>query len=92
MYQVKFTSSFKKSYKRMKRRGYDLSLLDDVVDKLRQGQVLAPKYHDHGLSGNFIGFRECHIKPDWLLVYLLENEVLTLTLVDIGSHADIFDM
>lgn len=56
MYQVKFTSSFKKSYKRMKRRGYDLSLLDDVVDKLRQGQVLAPKYHDHGLSGNFIGF------------------------------------
>lgn len=90
MYQVKFTSAYKKSYKLMKKRGLDLSSLDEVVDLLRQGKRLDEKYRDHGLSGNFIGFRECHIKPDWLLVYLIENDILTLTLVDTGSHSDIF--
>lgn len=90
MYQVKFTSAFKKSYKLMKKRGLDLSLLDEVVDLLRQGKQLDEKYRDHGLSGNFAGFRECHIKPDWLLVYLIEDDVLTLTLVDTGSHSDLF--
>ena len=90
MYQVKFTTTFKKSYKLMKKRGLDISLLDDVIDKLRQGIPLEEKYKDHGLSGNFDGFRECHIKPDWLLVYLIENDILTLTLVDTGSHSDIF--
>ena len=90
MYQVKFTTTYKKSYKRMKKRGLDISLLDEVVDLLRQGKQLDEKYRDHGLSGNFVGFRECHIKPDWLLVYLVENDVLILTLVDTGSHSDIF--
>ena len=90
MYQVKFTAAYKKSYKLMKKRGLDLSLLDEVVDLLRQGKRLNEKYRDHGLSGNFAGFRECHIQPDWLLVYLIENDVLTLTLVDTGSHSDIF--
>ena len=91
MYEVKFTTAFKKSYKRMMKRGLDISLLDEVVDQLRQGKTLDDKYRDHGLTGNFAGFRECHIKPDWLLVYLIENNILTLTLVDTGSHADIFD-
>ena len=90
MYQVKFTAAYKKSYKLMKKRGLDLSLLDEVVDRLRQGKRLNEKYRDHALSGNFAGFRECHIQPDWLLVYLIENDVLTLTLVDTGSHSDIF--
>ncbi len=90
MYQVKFTTIYKKSYKQMKRRGLDLSLLDEVVELLRQGKRLDEKYRDHGLSGSFAGFRECHIKPDWLLVYLIENDVMTLTLVDTGSHSDIF--
>ena len=90
MYQVKFTTTFKKSYKLMKKRGLDISLLDDVIDKLRQGIPLEEKYKDHSLSGNFDGFRECHIKPDWLLVYLIEDDILTLTLVDTGSHSDIF--
>jgi len=90
MYQVKFTIAYKKSYKRMRKRGYDLTSLDEVVNILRQGQQLDEKYHDHGLSGNFAGFRECHIKPDWLLVYMIENDILTLTLVDTGSHSDIF--
>ena len=90
MYQVKFTTTYKKSYKLMKKRGFDLSLLDEVVDLLRQGRQLDERYRDHSLSGRFAGFRECHIKPDWLLIYLIENDVLTLTLVDTGSHSDIF--
>ncbi len=90
MYKVKFTATFKKSYKLMKKRGLDISLLDDVIDQLRQGKQLDKKYHDHNLSGNLSTFRECHIKPDWLLVYLIENDILTLTLVDTGSHSDIF--
>ena len=90
MYTVKFTSAFKKSYKLMKKRGMDLSLLDEVVDKLRQGIPLEEKNRDHELTGPFAGFRECHIKPDWLLIYLIENQVLTLTLVDTGTHSDLF--
>lgn len=90
MYKVKFTTTFKKSYKLMKKRGLDINELDKVVDVLRQGKTLEEKYRDHALTGNFVGFRECHIKPDWLLIYLIENDILTLTLVDTGSHSDIF--
>lgn len=90
MYQVRFTTAFKKSYKLMQKRGMDIAALDTVIDLLRQGKQLPPKYRDHGLTGNFVGFRECHVKPDWLLVYLIENDILTLTLVDTGTHSDIF--
>ena len=90
MYEVKFTSAFKKSYKLMKKRGFNMDELEEVVDSLRQGIRLDEKYRDHGLSGNYAGFRECHIRPDWLLIYLIENRVLTLTLVDTGTHADLF--
>ena len=90
MYEVKFTTAYKKSYKLMKKRGLDVSLLDEVVDLLRQGKQLDEKYHDHGLTGDYIGFRECHVKPDWLLIYLIENDILTLTLVDPGTHSDLF--
>lgn len=72
MYTVKFTTTYKKSYKLMKKRGLDIFLLDDVVDKLCQGKQLEEKHHDHELSGKFAGFRECHVKPDWLLVYLIQ--------------------
>ena len=74
----------------MKKRGLNIRLLDDVVDKLRQGKKLDDKYQDHGLSGDYSGFRECHIRPDWLLVYLIDDDILVLTLVDTGSHSDIF--
>ncbi|MCC8059896.1 MAG: type II toxin-antitoxin system YafQ family toxin [Clostridiales bacterium] len=90
MYTVKFTTAYKKSYKLMKKRGMNISLLDEVIDKLRQGKQLDEKHHDHELSGKFAGFRKCHVKPDWLLVYLIENDILTLTLVDTGTHSDIF--
>lgn len=92
MYTIRFTSTFKKRYKLMKKRGLDLSLLDEVVDQLRQGKELDEKYRDHMLKGEYAGFHECHIKSDWLLIYLIENDILTLTLVDTGSHADLFKM
>ena len=90
MYKVKITTAFKKSYKQMMKRGSDMNELDDVIDTLRQGKRLDEKYRDHGLTGDFSGFRECHIKPDWLLIYLIENDILTLTLVDTGTHSDLF--
>ncbi len=92
MYKIKFTNAYKKSYKRMAKRGIGLSLLDEAVDNLRQGIALDPKYKDHILKGKFNGFHECHFKPDWLLVYLLEDDILPLTLIDTGSHTDLFDM
>ena len=90
MYTVKFTSAFKKGYRLMKKRGLDTALLDRIVDRLRQGIPLEEKHRDHELTGDFRGFRECHIKPDWLLVYLIEDDILTLTLVETGTHSDIF--
>ena len=90
MYQVKFTTAYKKAYKLMKKRGLDISLLDNVVDLLRQGRQLEERYRDHELTGDLAGFRECHIKPDWLLIYLIEDDILTLTLIDTGSHSDLF--
>ncbi len=91
-YIIKFTSAYKKSYKLMKKRGLDISLLDDVVDTLRQSKILEEKYHDHELKGKLKGFRECHVQPDWLLIYLIEDDILTLTLVDTGSHSDLVNM
>lgn len=90
MYTVKFTSKYKKSYKLMVKRGKDISLLDEVVNSLMNGVPLDKKYHDHELAGTWKGHRECHIEPDWLLIYYIENDILVLTLVDTGSHSDLF--
>lgn len=92
MYKIKFTKAYKKSYKRILKRGLDISLLDNVIDKLSKGQPLEEKYKDHQLKGEFSNFRECHIKPDWLLIYLIEDDFLTLTLVDTGSHSDLLNL
>ncbi len=91
-YEIILTSRFKKSLKNARKRGLDISLLEEVVDKLQANIKLEEKYHDHDLKGNFKGFRECHIQPDWLLIYLKVEDVLTLTLVDTGSHADLLKM
>lgn len=91
-YQVKMTTKFKKSYKLAKKRGLDISLLLSIIYKLQYGEKLEERFHDHELKGEYSGFRECHIKPDWLLIYLIEDEVLTLTLVDTGSHTDLFNL
>ena len=92
MLTVKFTTAYKKSYKLMKKRGKNLSLLEEVIDTLRQGKALGERFRDHELKGNLKGFRECHIQPDWLLIYLIENDILTLTLVDTGSHSDLLNL
>ena len=89
-YKLVLSSRFKKGLKAAKKRGLDISLLESVVDNLLQGKNLDKKFKDHPLSGNWSGFRECHIQPDWLLIYLIENDILTLTLVDTGTHADLF--
>ena len=91
-YELVLTSRFKRSLKAAKKRGLDIYLLDSVVEKLLRGIPLDERYRDHGLKGKFEGFRECHIQSDWLLIYLVENEVLTLTLVDTGTHADLFQI
>ena len=67
-----------------------MSLLNDIIDTLRLGKPLAEKHHNHQLTGNFSGYYECHIKPDWLLIYLIEDDILTLSLIDTGSHSDLF--
>lgn len=90
-YRVKITTSFKKGYKRAKRRGLNLDLLDHVIDTLRRGEKLDVKYRDHELHGEWSGFHECHIQPDWLLIYLIEDDILTLTLTETGTHSDIFN-
>lgn len=89
-YQLVLSGKFKKGLKLAKKRGLDISLLNLVVNKLLQGIPLEPKYKDHGLEGNWKGFRECHIQSDWLLIYLVEDDILTLTLVDTGTHSDLF--
>lgn len=91
-YKLILTGKFKKSLKLAKKRGCDISLMENVVDTLQQGLSLDQKYRDYELKGKYKGFRECHIQPDWLLIYLIENDVLTLTLIDTGTHADLFNM
>lgn len=90
--KIKYSGRFKKGLKLAVKRGLDISLLEDVVVKLKSGISLDIKYKDHALSGSYKGFRECHIQPDWLLIYLIEYDILTLTLVDTGTHADLFKM
>lgn len=87
---VKYSGKFKKGLKVAVKRGLDISLLENVVETLKSGTSLDTKYKDHALKGEWSGFRECHIQPDWLLIYLVENDILTLTLVDTGTHADLF--
>ncbi len=89
-YTVKPTSQFKKDYKLAMKRGLDISLLEDIIAKLALGESLSEKNRDHALSGNWNGYRECHILPDWLLIYKLEDNVLILTLARTGTHSNLF--
>lgn len=91
MYELISTKKFKKDLKNIIRSGYDISLLDKVVTILLQGKPLPEKYKDHNLTGNWVGHRECHITPDWLLIYLINDNTLTLTLTGTGTHSKLFD-
>ncbi len=90
-YQVQWTSQFKKDYKLAIKRHLDIDELDQVIRLLAAGKELPEKYRDHALTGNWTGFRECHIRPDWLLVYYYLDDQLVLTLSRTGSHSDLFD-
>lgn len=89
-YTVKTTSQFKKDFKLAMKRGLNIDLLETVIATLALEEPLPDKNKDHALTGNWIGHRECHILPDWLLIYRIEEEVLILTLARSGTHSDLF--
>ena len=89
--RVVWTSRFKKDYKTAIKRGLDINKLDDIIVSLVCGIPLLPNQKDHALSGDYAGFRECHIEPDWLLVYAIDSNELILTLARTGSHSDLFN-
>ena len=89
-YKLQPTAKYKKDVKALKRRGYDMSLLDDVVTKLANGETLPPHNLDHPLKGNRKGYRDCHIQNDWVLIYKIDRGILTLVLSETGTHSDLF--
>lgn len=90
MLTIKYHSIFKKDYKRIKKRGYDKGLLEKVIGILAEERPLPAEYKDHSLGGAYQGCRECHITPDWLLVYEIDGANLILYLTRTGTHSDIF--
>jgi len=85
---IHYTTQFKKDYKKIKKQNKDFSKLRTVIEKLAAGQYLEPKYQDHQLSGNWKGHRDCHIEPDWILIYRITVDDLYLERT--GSHSDLF--
>jgi mRNA interferase YafQ len=89
-YEILRTTQFKKDYKLAIKRGCDINKLMKVITILATGEQLPAEYRDHSLSGNYSGYRECHIQPDWLLVYKVVEKQLVLTLYRTGTHSDLF--
>ena len=90
MYRIVYTSRMKKDVRRAKKRGKDISKLIDVLGLLQTGRPMPPEYRDHSLSGSLSDFRECHIEPDWLLMYQIYEDTLILSAAATGTHADVF--
>ena len=90
MLTIQYQTAFKRDYKRIVKRGYDTRLLEEVIEMLAEQKPLPEKFRDHDLTGNYKGCRECHILPDWLLVYEVNNDELILYLIRTGSHSDLF--
>ncbi|MFY4842070.1 type II toxin-antitoxin system YafQ family toxin [Aliarcobacter butzleri] len=88
MHQIFRTTSFKKDYKKLSQK--NKNILKEVIIKLVNNEILEEKYKDHKLIGDYLGCRECHVKPDLLLIYRIDNQVLELALVRIGNHSDLF--
>ena len=86
--KIKYTSQFKKDYKRIKRQNKDLTKLQTFIEKLVSGEKLETKYKDHGLTGSLKGYRDCHLEPDWLIIYKLSDDVLILERT--GTHSELF--
>lgn len=90
MLKIKYHSKIKKDIKTIKKRNYDLSKLQKVIEILAEEKTLPAKYKDHSLTGIYQDFRECHILPDWLLIYRIDKDILTLVLSRTGTHSDLF--
>ncbi len=90
MLKIRYHTLFKKDYKRVIKRGYNAKLIEEIIQKLAKGEQLPEKNKDHPLSGNYSGCRECHITPDWLLIYEIDNGELVLYLTRTGTHSDLF--
>ena len=91
-YRIEYSTTFKRSYKRAQKCGLPMNELNDAVRTLAEGRKLAAKYRDHALTGQYKSCRECHIHPDWLLIYRIQEQLEILDLIDTGTHADIFKM
>ena len=89
-YNVRFTTKFKKDFKLIQKQGKDLNRLYFVIEKIANAEELEKKYRDHLLSGDYDGYRECHIEPDWLLIYNIDDDDIILFLSRTGSHSDLF--
>ena len=87
--KVVWTTTFKRDYKRAMKRGLDMNRLDEVIRTLAAGRELAVVHREHALGGEWRGHRECHVQPDWLLIYYVDDERLVLTLTRTGTHADL---
>ena len=90
MLKVRYSAKFKKDFKIIIKRGYNISLFEEVLTLLREEKTLPEKYNDHALKGDYSGHRECHITPDWLLIYKIETNALIFSLTRTGTHSDLF--
>jgi mRNA interferase YafQ len=88
MFNVRYTTAFKHDYKRLQKRGYDMAKLRQVLERLAQGEIHTDQYQDHPLRGTYAGARDCHVEPDWVLIYAIVGQELRL--LRTGSHADLF--
>jgi len=86
MLKIRYSSKFKKDFKLVQKKGYDINLFEEIIFLLCNENPLPPKHKDHSLSGSYLGFRECHIAPDWLLIYKIEKEILILSLTRTGTE------
>jgi len=86
-YKPQPTSKFIKDVRLLIKRGYDISLLMNVVEMLLNGEALPAQYHDHPLKGNKLGYRDCHIESDWVLIYKINDNLITLILSETGTHS-----
>lgn len=89
-YEVKFTGQFKRDLKLARKQGKDINKLFDVINMIAEGEKLDEKYRDHSLSGDYAGCRECHVEPDWLLIYEVMDKILVLILYRVGTHSELF--
>ena len=90
-YILERTTKFRKDYKSLEKSGYDMTLLDDVIIRLAEGETLPTKYCDHPLHGTYKGYRDCHIRGDWVLIYKIDKDTLILLLTETGTHSEILE-